>query len=218
MKRILFILLLLCTTTIYLSAETKEERKANPQELRIGWGDQLFESLMWHNPTSIATTMPESYQCTYHENFRHHQHIWAEYQWRCLSWLSFGGMVDVSEVAWDDVTRNGKGTEISIDPKHYFYNLVIIPTVRFTYLHHPYVNLYSGLGIGLDINGGTEMNAAGDKTDFGTAIQITVIGLSANYKRWFGAVDLGGLTALKDKNTIFMASSKMISVSIGARF
>ena len=188
-------------------------------EIRFGWGDQLFESLMWHNPTNIVTTMPaDGWHKVYHENYRHNQHLWLEYQWRFYDWLSFGAMMDISEVGWSDVTRNGVGVEMERSERKYFYNLVFMPTVRFTYFHHPYVNIYSGLGLGMDINGGTETNGAGKHTDVGMALNITAVGISANYDRWFMAVDLGGLTALKDKNTVFMVASRMINVSVGARF
>ena len=69
----------LVTTTF---AGTKWDYLTWRNEIRVGWGDQLFESLMWHNPTSITTTMPEAWSQTYHENYRHHQHLWAEYQYR----------------------------------------------------------------------------------------------------------------------------------------
>ena len=101
---------------------------------------------------------------------------------------------------------------------HYFYNLVFMPTIRFTYFHHEYVNLYSGIGIGMDINGGTETNAKGQRTEVGAAVNITVFGVSANYKRWFWTVDFGGLYALKNANAIYMASSRIINVGLGARF
>ena len=217
-KRLFYILIAICGLTMSTQAETIDERAFTPNELRIGWGDQLFESLMWNNPATIVTTMPTSWKRTYHENYRYHQHIWLEYQWRFNHWFSLGGMVDMSEVGWDDVTRNGAGTILTTTPNCYFYNLVIMPTIRFTYLHHKHVNLYSGIGFGLDINGGTERNEAKRLTDFGGALNITAIGLSANYDRWFMTVDVGGLTALKSKNTIFMALSRMINVSIGVRF
>ena len=148
-KNRIYILLLLCCVCSYVGAENRFAYLENRNELRIGWGDQLFESLMWHNPTYIVTTMPESYERLYHENYHHDQHIWLEYQWRFTRWFGLGAMFDMSEVHWDDVTRNGKGAEINRSKGHYFYNLVIMPTVRFTYFHHENVNLYSGLGIGL---------------------------------------------------------------------
>ena len=214
----LYIVLALCCVALSGMAETKWDYTHSHNELRIGWGDQLFESLMWHNPTNITRTMPAGYEQVYHENYHHDQHLWIEYQWRFNHWFSLGGMADLSEVHWDDVTRNGVGTEIARDKGHYFYNVVIMPTIRFTYFHHPNVNLYSGLGVGVDINGGTETNALGQTTDVGAAINVTVFGVSANYDRWFWTVDFGGLYALKNANAIFMLSSRIINVGMGVRF
>jgi len=222
-----YIFIVLCCLATSAFAESKWDRvtnldangkKVNHNEIRIGWGDQLFETVMWHNPTSYTLTMPTSYRQTYHERHRYHQHLWLEYQYRFCYWFSLGGMVDMSEVGWDDVVRNGRGIELSRDKNHYFYNVVIMPTIRFTYFHHPYVNIYSGLGFGMDINGGTEKNAKGHKTDVGAAINLTLVGFSFNYDRWFATIEFGGMYALKNKNTIFMASSRMINVGIGARF
>lgn len=201
-----------------MMSETKWDHVNRRNEIRIGWGDQLFESLIWHNPTSITTTMPAEATYRYKERYRHHQHLWVEYQYRFKHWFSLGGMIDMSEVGWDVVTRNGQGTELARDKKNYFYNLVIMPTVRFTYFHHPNVNIYSGLGIGMDINGGTEVDGYGHHTAVGAAVNFTLVGVSANYDRWFCAFDLGGMYALKNANAIYMASSRIMNVSIGARF
>lgn len=201
-----------------MMSETKWDHVNCRNEIRIGWGDQLFESLIWHNPTSITTTMPAEATYRYKERYRHSQHIWVEYQYRFKHWFSLGAMVDMSEVGWDIVTRNGQGTELARDKKNYFYNLVIMPTIRFTYFHHPNVNIYSGLGIGMDINGGTEVDGKGRHTALGAAVNFTLVGVSANYDRWFCAFDLGGMYALKNANAIYMASSRIMNVSIGARF
>lgn len=216
-KQILIFFVLLCGVSSSF-AETKWDYLNWRSELRIGWGDQLFESLMWHNPTAITNTMPATYTQTYHESYRHRQHLWLEYQYRFTHWFSLGGMVDLSEVSWDDVKRNGAGVEVSRDPNHYFYNAVIMPTIRFTYYHHPNVNLYSGIGLGIDINGGTEKNGYGKTTEIGFAINGTVFGVSANYDRWFMTVDFGGLTALRNVNNIYMALSRIINVGVGVRF
>ena len=213
---ILFIYLLSLSAPVW--AEDKEAYKTMRHEVRIGWGDQLFESLMWHNPTYRIRVMPADWTHTEHENYHHDQHIWAEYQYRFKSWVSFGAMTDISFVHWDDVTRNGLGQVLHRDKGHYFYNLVIMPTVRFTYYHHPNVNLYSGLGIGMDINGGTETDGRGRHTVVGAAANFTVFGVSANYQRWFWTVDFGGMYALRNIDTIFMLSSRIINVSFGARF
>ena len=218
MKNKIFFLLLLCSIAVVGSAENKWTYITQRNELRIGWGDQLFESLIWNNPTSIISTMPDSYRRTYKEDYSHNQHLWLEYQWRFNHWFSLGGMIDLSEVNWDNVTRDGKGREVARTTGNYFYNAVLMPTIRFTYFHHDNVNFYSGLGIGLDINGGSETNGLGNKTDVGAAINITVFGISANYKRWFWTVDCGGLYALKNANTIFLMSSRIINVGMGVRF
>ena len=217
-RRIIILLMLICVTGFSLFAETKEERQEMRHELRLGWGDQLFESLVWHNPTSIVTTMPESSTFDYKERYRHNQHLWLEYQYRFNYWFSLGGMFDMSEVGWDKVTRDGKGNELARDKRNYFYNAVIMPTVRFTYFHHENVNIYSGLGIGLDINGGTETDGRGKHTALGTAVNFTLVGISANYKRYFVAFDYGGMYALKNANAIYMLKSRMFNLSIGARF
>ena len=218
MKRQICAVLVLCALSMGVFAENQWDHINRRHEVRIGWGDQLFESLMWHNPTNIMTNMPTTWEKTYHEDYRNHQHLWAEYQYRVTHWFSYGGMIDMSEVGWDDVTRNGAGIEMSRSKNHYFYNVVLMPTVRFTYFFHENVNLYSGLGIGLDINGGTEKNAFGKKTEVGAAVNITLIGISANYDRWFWTVDFGGMYALQNTNKIYMASSRIINVGFGARF
>lgn len=209
---------MLCSIAVVGFAENKWTHITQRNELRIGWGDQLFESLIWHNPTSIITTMPDSYQQVYKENYSYNQHVWMEYQWRFTHWFSLGAMVDFSHVGWDEVTRNGKGAELNRKEEQFFYNAVIMPTIRFTYFHHENVNFYSGLGVGLDINGGTETNALGNHTDVGAAINLTVFGISANYQRWFWTIDCGGLYALKNMNTIFLMSSRIVNVGMGVRF
>ena len=215
--KITLLLSLICLSAM-VTAETKWDYVNRRNEIRIGWGDQLFESLVWHNPTSITRTMPAEATYQYKERYRHNQHLWAEYQYRFKHWFSLGGMIDMSEVGWDVVTRNGQGTELARDKKNYFYNLVIMPTIRFTYFHHPNVNIYSGLGVGMDINGGTEVDGKGRHTALGAAVNLTLVGISANYDRWFCAFDLGGMYALKNANAIYMASSRIMNVSIGARF
>lgn len=217
-RRLLIILLLFPLWCNALQAETRKERKEMPSELRVGWGDMLFETLMWHEPTSIIKSMPTSYQRTYQENFHHNQHLFIEYQYRFNHWFGLGGMVDMGEVNWDDVTRDGTGREIARDPGHYFYNLTIMPTVRFTYFHHANVNLYSGLGLGMVINGGTEANSNGNRTETGFAANITAFAVSANYKRFFAAVEFGGLYGLRNTNTIYLASSRIFTASLGVRF
>ena len=51
-----------------------------PHELRIGWGDQIFESIVWRSGL-YPTVLPEDYTIVNNENFRYIQHYYVEYQY-----------------------------------------------------------------------------------------------------------------------------------------
>lgn len=192
---------------IPLVAETKEARAERHHEVRVGWGDQLFETLCWHEAAVSPTTVYPNYPETERTKFRYSQHWFVEYQYRVNRWFGVGGELDASGVAWREGAK-----------KQNFYNLVIMPTARFTYLRHEYVGLYSGLGIGVDINGGTEVDLKGKHTAASMAVDITAIGLEVGHGNWFGAVEFGGLYAMKGRNMIYMAGSKLFRASIAYRF
>lgn len=206
------------TVALPLMAEDKESRATTPNEIRIGWGDQHFEHLVWHASPRPANTLPDNYTATYSERYRYSQHWFVDYQYRLNHWFSFGGIFDGSGVVWDNVTRNGKGEEVSRDKNHSLYNLVIMPSVNFTYLHHQYVSMYFGLGIGMDINGGTEKEPSGKKTVCSMAADIRLIGISANYKNWFMAVDMGAMVAMNGGQHIYLLGSRLFTASVGVRF
>lgn len=187
-----------------------------PHELRIGWGDQMFESLVWYSKP-YYTIYPEWYSGEYNENYRYTQHWFAEYQYRIRHWYNIGGMIDYSGVLWDKVTRNGKGDELFRESNQDFHNITILLTMHFTYLHSKYVSLYSGLGMGLNINTGSEIDYLGRYTALAPAINLTVLGMSVGNARWFGAVEFGGLYALTGQNEIYLASSRMFTASVGYR-
>lgn len=218
MYRRFFLLLFSFTLLSVVHAETRIDRAAMHHELRVGWGDQIFETLAFHQPTSLVTTGSTSQFFNYKENYHYSQHFFAEYQYRLNSWFGAGALLDGSGVTWDGTTRNGLGEEVDRNPGQYFYNIVVMPTIRFTYLHHPYVDLFSSLGAGACINGGTEEDAHGHHTAVAPAFNITLLALSVNYKRFFTTVDFGGMYSLLNANTIFMAKSRMFAVSLGVRF
>lgn len=218
MKTKLLLLFLLLPTVIM--AETRLERDSLKHEIRIGWGDQMFETLNWQTTSAIAVLPqsdflhPEDYRQSRDEQYRYTQHWFAEYQYRVNRWFGAGLMFDGSGVLWKNVVRDGYGKEIS-STNHNFYNLLILPTARFTYYNHKYVSLYSSLGVGLDINGGTETNMWGKKTDYGFAFSAAVLGVSANYQRWFWTFEYGGTYALKSGNEVFLLKSRIFSLSFG---
>lgn len=217
-KIISIVFLTLLCSALPLMAEDKEHRSMNPHELRLGWGDQHFEHLVWHASPQPVNTLSSTYTAVYDENFRYTQHWFVEYQYRQNAWFSFGGLFDGSGVVWDKVTRNGLGDELSRDSNHSLYNIIIMPTVYFTYLHHKHVSLHSGLGVGMDINGGTETDFKGRKTVAAPALNLNLFGVSAGFGRWFAAVDLGAMISLTDGQHIYQFGGRLISASIGATF
>ena len=80
--RYILCLSLLAAMSVMSYAESKEDYLNRRSELRVGWGDQLFETLMWRDPSYTITYMPTDQQYGYKENHRYYQHLWIEYQWR----------------------------------------------------------------------------------------------------------------------------------------
>ena len=217
MKRIVYLFLMVCLS-LPLMAESEVRRADQPHQLRIGWGDQHFEHLVWHASPKPMNVLPDTYTAVYAENFRYTQHWFVEYQYRFNRWFSLGGMIDGSGVLWDNVTRTGSGVEQNRDVNHSLYNIIIMPTVYFTYFHHEYVSLHSGLGVGMDINGGTETDYKGRKTVCAPAVNLTLFGVRANYKSWFAGVDLGAMIAMNGGQNIYQFGSRLISISTGVTF
>ena len=126
--------------------------------------------------------------------------------------------VDYSGVVWDKVQRNGIGEEIKRDKNCNFHNIAIMVTTRFTYLHSKYVLLYSGLGVGLNINTGSEIDYRDRKTALAPALNLTVLGMSVGNEKWYGAVEFGGLYSLMNIQEVYLAGSRMFTLSVGCRF
>ena len=98
-----------------------------------------------------------------------------------------------------------------------------MPTVRFDWFTVPVaenmsIGMYTGLGVGVNINGGTEKDPWGRKVIAGVAVDLRLVSLEYTVGNWGVSLELGGLTSLKDKNTIFMAFSKMIDLGVSYKF
>jgi hypothetical protein len=187
-----------------------------PHDLRIGVGDQLFETIMWRDRGHYQN-MPEWYEAPYDENFRYTQHCFVEYVYNFNYWYGLGLLVDYSGVIWDRVVRNGQGKEISRERDRNFHNIAIIPTVRFSYFHHDYVSLYSALGVGLNVNTGTEL-IKGRATVVAPAANITLLGMRVGKGCFYGAVEIGAMAALNNAYEVYMFGSRLFTASIGVRF
>ena len=188
-----------------------------PHYLRVGWGDQLFETLIWRD-LGHQNDLPQDYEAKYDENFRYTQHWFVEYLYRLNYRYSFGLLMDYSGVIWDSVLRDGRGNVLEREMNKSFHNITIVPTVRFSYYRHEYVSLYSAIGAGLNINTGTELDYKGRKTAVAPALNITLLGVCAGKGRWYGAVELGGLYSLTNSEEVYMFGSRIITASVGVRF
>lgn len=187
-----------------------------PHELRVGWGDQMYETLVWRDG-GHPTVMPPSYQATYNEDFRYTQHWFVEYLYNVNYWYSLGVMVDYSGVLWDEVLRDGTGAEISRREDCQFHNISIVPTVRFSYLHGDYASLYSALGLGLNVNTGSELDYKQRYTALAPVVNITLLGLRVGKGRLYGLFEIGGMLSLMGSNEVYMLGSRIFTTSFGVR-
>lgn len=199
-----------------MQAETKSEYQYRVHEMRLTMGGMGCETLMWHNDTHADYTglLSPTAVAVERQRTTWSPHLGLEYSYRVLPWLSVGLMTDYQYTGWHNQGYNNLNQMVS-DSKEYFYNLCLLPTVRFTYFYNDYVNLYSSIGFGLDINGGTELDLKGRNTAFGMVTNVTVLGLKAGYGRWFGLIEVGGMTGMQDMKTIFMVSSRILSIGVG---
>ena len=164
-------------------------------EFRAGWGDMGFEKAAFHNSQT-------------YDDYRYAGHFFVGYRYSFLDWLGAGMDVDFSNVSWKTAS-DGSG--------HNFQNLSFIPSVRFTYYRKGIVTMYSGIGAGLNINGGSETDYCGRKTICAAVYNINLYSISLNWDKWFASFELSPLVSLNSKTEIFMFGSRLISFSIGCR-
>lgn len=192
---------------------------SDKHEIRLTFGDCLWESLIWHDDAhgyyqGVGDASSIFYE---RQHYRYAPHAELDYHYFVNSWFSAGVGVDFQYTAWHLNGYNNKN-ELSYSSKENFYNVCIIPAVRFTYFRSTYVNIYSSIGIGMTINGGTETDINGKNTAIGAAVDIRALGLAIGKDHWHGTLDVGGLTALRNKESIYMVCSKIIQLGVSYTF
>ena len=147
MRRLLTILLF-CMAVPVFGAQPPEGRHT----FRLGWGDMLFETMAFQPTVAGIHPSPESLPSSYTRNekygFGYTGHIYAEYLYRFTKVVSVGIQADAEGIFWKEGTfdRYHKLTVPEVPVRN--WDIVLMPTVRFTWLHRPLVRLYSGLGAG----------------------------------------------------------------------
>lgn len=201
MKRFALSALTVLLASLTLSAQDSVQFPRH--EVRIGWGDMAFEHGAFYNTYSKS-------------NYRYAGHFFGEYQYAVANWFGVGFEADYEQVTWDVNASQGQ-TLPTPEKDHFFYNLTLMPTLRFTYFRKGAVTMYSGLGFGLTVNGGSDLDYKGRKVTSSPALGITAYGISVGWGKVFIAAELGGLNAMVSKDEIYMAASRLLSLSIGLR-
>jgi len=228
--RLLFVAALFFLLTTGAGANTSEGQEAlKPyrqydtidyrNELRIGIGGTGFERTYFPNSVHMNyTDRPATATYLEKQNHKYIPHLFIEYDYTLLPWLSLGGQVDFSGFSWDNhYYRGGSNVIIMTEPQN-CYNIVIQALCRFNWLRRKHMMLYSGIGLGADINTGTEVDPYGKTTICGIAFTPVLIGISAGAGHWFGSFEVSGLNAMKDPSQILLLGGRMFSLSAGFRF
>lgn len=226
-KKTLCSILFLCMAVTAAQAGEKKEEKPSRQyntvefrnEVRIGIGDNGFEKTFFGNSVHMSyVDRPESATYLEKQNHKYVPHVFAEYDYNLLPWLSLGGQIDFSGFSWDNQYYRGGSDTIVKSEEQNCYNIVIQGICRFNWLRRKHFMLYSGIGLGMDINTGTEVDPYGKKTIPGIAVSPILLGLRGGAGHWFGALEFGGINALKDPSQLLLVGARTLSLSAGYKF
>lgn len=211
--------LLVSVAAILLADAAAAQSSGWKHQVSFGMGDPLAECLFYRaDPHWDYSGIREGVEFMEKSSYHHLPHFFVEYYYTFKPWLSVGGMVDVGSFTWKNVRyAGGSNTPVSSE-KQNCVNLSLLPSVRFTYFRREHVWLFSTVRLGVDINMGTEKDYKGRHTAAGVCLNPTLIGVGGGSGHWFGTFELGLMAALADTVEIFMAGSKLVSVSVGYKF
>ena len=136
--------------------------------------------------------------------------------YRVNSWLGVGGQVDFGATMFDynSYQLDNRGNQFLASSEYrYFYDVCIMPSVRFTYFHRDWVNLYSGLQLGPGIHADYR-----GRCEVGAAFGLTALGVSVGRDHWFGTAEFGGLSNIQSLTAIYLIWTKWFNISVGYRF
>lgn len=203
-----------------LDAQTKDvTSEFSRHEVRLGVGDMFFETMIWHNQVHKSYAgSPAEILYPEKRGYSFLPHISGEYSYHLLPWMSLGCALDFQQTYWRTEYFNSADDRVKESVKENFFNLCILPTIRFNYFRREHVGLYSALAVGMDINGGTEKNGRGQKTVVGAALDLRPIGVIFGAEHYWGYVELGCLNALKSKDEMFLLCSEIVRIGLSYKF
>jgi opacity protein-like surface antigen len=206
MKKIIAItIILLCSLVAF--AETQENRKENPHEIRIGIAECLSA---WTSQTPgylSDVQFDKGYVLTENGIYSHFYtgFLFAEYQYRVNKWFGIGANLTILGMGNTEFYREKCQIEdYYTEKRNYGAMIYLMPVARFTYLNKKNISLYGSLGFapGIDIYK--------NKCSFTWAVDFTYFGMSIGKGHWFGDIELGG--------AIPLFFTKMLRVGVGYRF
>ena len=189
-KLIALISILLCSLALH--AETNENRKENPHEIRIGIADDLFLR-GFENITTNDFRLPtpqDGYRQTGEKahNYRSTGHLYIEYHYRINHWLSVGANFDTRTSLWKRTDYSICALEsITSTRDQYTLGLTLMPTVRFSYYNTPYASFYASVGVGAYMR----MYENYIETIL-PVLDVCYFGVSLGKNHWFCDLELGG--------------------------
>lgn len=209
MKKIIAItIILLCSLVAF--AETQENRKENPHEIRIGIAD-CFYSWFSYNDFFYGTIGSADLSKGYVDisggnyDYLYTGFLFAEYQYRVNKWFGIGANLTIFGTGNTEYYHEKCQIEdYYTEKRNHGAVIYLMPVARFTYLNKKNISLYSSLGFapGIDIYE--------NKCNFTWAVDFTYFGMSIGKGHWFGDIELGG--------AIPLFFTKMIRVGVGYRF
>lgn len=199
MRRVFTLLLL--GAALLCQAAPKDGEPLQRHQVRLGWGDMLFESFAFHPGATTSGKRTQDFGFT--------GHLFAEYRYSLNQVVSLGVQADWEGIFWKevptDIYRKPIGEATSVKN----YNLCVIPVVRFTFFRREWVQLYAGAGIGPLFAFDNARNL-----EVAPALNLNLLGVQVGKGHWSGSVELGGLTALSGANKIYMLGSRLVSISL----
>lgn len=205
MKKLVLTLVCACTAMLCMAGEPPV-----PHSVRVGWGDMLFETLAFNASSKDSydpSVLPGDFTSQGRYGYGYTGHIFADYMYSLTPVISVGAQADFEGIFWKEALRDASGAVTGNVTQVNNYNLCILPTVRFTYFRSEWVDIYSGLSVGL-------LMAFDNLKQFelAPAFNLNLVGVKVGKGHWGGTAELGMLNALKGSNDIYMFGSRLLSV------
>lgn len=205
----------------HLLTEAREEQKspAFRHEFRLGVGDCFTDHLIFpDNPHRSYASVSAGAVYVESRNHRYLPHFFAGYDFTPAGKWTFGIDFDFSAFKWqDEIYSGGSDTPVTVEEQN-CANFALLAHVRRNWRSDGNWKIYSAIGLGIDINTGSETDMYSRKTELGMALSITSFGVQYATGRFFVSAELGNHFAFLDSMNVYAAFSKLLSLSAGYRF